>query len=121
VFRIPPQEHSVRQPNISNPAEWARPNQNDPNRMIQNASQLTHKIRKFYAPPVSEAELSSARVGAMLGRPVNAAEWAFLCVFSSFVFSGFIIFFWFFVSFLFSLFFSYNSNYFLKFELSFKI
>jgi hypothetical protein len=43
--------------------------------------------------------LCSAREGAMLGRPVNAAEWAFLCVFSSFVFSGFIIFFWFFVSF----------------------
>jgi hypothetical protein len=28
--------------------------------------------RKFYAPPVSGAELRSARVGAMLGRPVMA-------------------------------------------------
>jgi hypothetical protein len=57
------------------------------------------------------AELSSARVGATLGRPVNAAGWGFFACFF-FVFSGFIVFFWFFVSFSFFIIFSYNSNYF---------
>jgi hypothetical protein len=63
--------------------------------------------RKSYASPVSGAELSSARVGAMLGRPINAAEWAFFCKFFSFllVFSGFIIFSGFLFPFLFSFFF----------------
>jgi hypothetical protein len=41
---------------------------------------------KSYAPPVSGVELSSARVGATLGRPVNAVGWFFLRVFSFFVF-----------------------------------
>jgi hypothetical protein len=34
--------------------------------------------RKSYAPFISGAELRSARVGATLGRPVNAAEVGFL-------------------------------------------
>jgi hypothetical protein len=45
--------------------------------------------RNSYAPPVSGAELGSARVGATLGRPVNAAELVF------FFFSVVFLFFWF--------------------------
>jgi hypothetical protein len=42
--------------------------------------------RNSYAPPVNGAELGSARVGATLGRPVNAAElvFFFFCMVSSF-------------------------------------
>jgi hypothetical protein len=76
---------------------------------------LGHPSGKSYAPPVSRAELSSARVGAMLGRSVNTAGWAFFACFFLFLVllfsSGFSF------PFLFSLFFSYNSNYFSKFEL----
>jgi hypothetical protein len=46
------------------------------------------------APPISGAELRSARVGAMLSRPVNAAvgRFFFFCVlFSFFFFSCFIL------------------------------
>jgi hypothetical protein len=75
---------------------------------------VAYKLRKSYAPPISGAELSSARVGAMLGRPVNAAGGLFLRFFAFFFFflvllfsSGFSF------PFLFSLFFSYKSNYFL--------
>jgi hypothetical protein len=38
-------------------------------------------LGKSYAPPVSGTEPRSARVGAMLGRPVNAAGAEFFCVF----------------------------------------
>jgi hypothetical protein len=44
---------------------------------------------------LSGEELRSVRVGAMLGRPVNAAGVGF----SFFIFSSFIVFFWFFISF----------------------
>jgi hypothetical protein len=56
--------------------------------------------RVSYAPPVSGAELRSALVGVTLGRPVNAAVGAFFfrAIFLLF-FSGFIGYFWFFVSF----------------------
>jgi hypothetical protein len=42
--------------------------------------------RISYAPPVSGAELYSGRVGAMLGRPVNAAELFFFASFLFFIF-----------------------------------
>jgi hypothetical protein len=44
--------------------------------------------RVSYAPPVSGAELRSARVGVSLGRPVNAAVGAFFfrTIFLSFFF-----------------------------------
>jgi hypothetical protein len=60
-----------------------------------------------YAPPVSGAELRSARVGATLGRPVNAAEVVFFSCFFFFVFLDFwfYCFFWFFVLFSFLFFF----------------
>jgi hypothetical protein len=67
---------------------------------------------KPYAPPVSGTEPRSARVGAILGRPVNAAAaW----VFSFFIgfFSGFFVllfFSWFFVSFSFFSFFFFLKN-----------
>jgi hypothetical protein len=65
-------------------------------------------VGKPYAPPVSGTDSRSARVGAMLGRPVNAAAtwfFYFLCVFSYgfFVFlfsSGFSFPFLFFIFFL---------------------
>jgi hypothetical protein len=66
-----------------------------------------------YAPPVSGAEPRSARVGAMLGRPVNAAVARFFLFFAWFFlsfFKGFSVFFWFFVSF--SFFFLKNCKYF---------
>jgi hypothetical protein len=59
-------------------------------------------LRNSYAPPVSGAELRSARVGAKLGRPVNAAVARFFFFFVWFFlsfFSSFIIFFCFFVLF----------------------
>jgi hypothetical protein len=72
-------------------------------------------LGKSYAPPVSGAELSSARVGAMLAGPLTRRGGLFLCVFFFFLVllfsSGFSF------PFLLLLFFSYNSNYFLKFEL----
>jgi hypothetical protein len=53
-----------------------------------------------YAPPVSGAELRSARVGAMLGWPVNAAVgrffiFHFFLFYSSFSFSFIFLFFFF--------------------------
>jgi hypothetical protein len=54
-------------------------------------------VGKPYAPPVSGTDPRSARVGTILGRPVNAAAAG---VFSFFLwFFRFIVFFWFFVSF----------------------
>jgi hypothetical protein len=58
---------------------------------------------KPYAPRVSGTDPRSARVGAVLGRPVNAAAaefFSFLCGFF-FWFFRFSVFFWFFVSFFF--------------------
>jgi hypothetical protein len=46
---------------------------------IGSVSRLV-EIEKSYAPPVSGAELRSARMGAMLGRPVNAVEVVFFLV-----------------------------------------
>jgi hypothetical protein len=62
-------------------------------------------FRNSYAPPVSGAELGSARVGATLGRPVNAAELV-LSFFFVIFFSGFLVLLCFILvfSFLFSLF-----------------
>jgi hypothetical protein len=57
---------------------------------------------KPYAPPVSGTDPRSARVGAMLGRPVNGAAAGFFPFCMVFCFS---IFFWFFVSFFFFSFF----------------
>jgi hypothetical protein len=66
-----------------------------------------HFFGKPYAPPVSGTEPRSARVGAMLGRPVNAAAarfFSFLCGFLWFfrftVFFCFFVFFYFFPFFL---------------------
>jgi hypothetical protein len=56
--------------------------------------------RNSYAPPVSRAELGSARVGATLGRPINAAElFFFFFLRGFFFFFGFLVLlflFWFF-------------------------
>jgi hypothetical protein len=57
-----------------------------------------------YAPPISGAELRSARMGTTLGRPVNAVVVSFFAWFFFFLFfwfSGFTIFFCFSFSFLF--------------------
>jgi hypothetical protein len=55
---------------------------------------------KPYAPPVSGTEPSSARVGAMLGRPVNAAATEFFFFLCGFLwFFHFTVFFYFFVFF----------------------
>jgi hypothetical protein len=59
---------------------------------------------KPYAPPVSGIDPRSARVGAMLGRPVNAAAAGFFFFFVWFF--RFSVFFWFFVSFFFCFFLS---------------
>jgi hypothetical protein len=59
---------------------------------------------KPYAPPVSGTEPRFARVGAMLGRPVNTAAagfFSFLCGFYGFLFYCFTVFFWFFFFFYF--------------------
>jgi hypothetical protein len=64
--------------------------------------------RRFsYAPPVSGPELRSARMGATLGRSINAAEVVFLLffLFRFFWNSGFTVFFWFFLFFSFYSFF----------------
>jgi hypothetical protein len=66
---------------------------------MQHAVSYRGQVGKPYAPPVSGTEPHSARVGAILGRPVNtAAAW----VFSFFVnfFSNF-LFYYFFHGFLF--------------------
>jgi hypothetical protein len=68
--------------------------------------------RDSYASPVSGAEPCSARVGAMLGRPVNAAVselFYFLRAFYFVFFSGFwfLVFIFFFTFFLFLKFFNY--------------
>jgi hypothetical protein len=71
-----------------------------------------NKWSNSYAPPVSGAELRSARMGTRLGQLVNTAEVGF-----SFL-RDFFCFFWFFGYFVFCLFFffilflSYNSKYF---------
>jgi hypothetical protein len=60
--------------------------------LLSMCGAMSRGSRKSYAPPVSGAELSSARVGAMLGRPVNTTGWAFFAFFLFFyffVFSGF--------------------------------
>jgi hypothetical protein len=66
----------------------------------------TNPSGNSYAPPVSGAELRSARMGATLVRPVNATVggFFFFCVLFSFsFFSSFIVFLWFFVFFYFSI------------------
>jgi hypothetical protein len=59
--------------------------------------------RVSYAPPVSGAELRSARVGVTLGRPVNAAVGAFFFA----RFFSFLWFYWLFLVFRFLFFFSF--------------
>jgi hypothetical protein len=69
----------------TNQPRWAEWKQRD----VRAAGRRTSDNRNSYAPPVSGAKFGSARMGAMLGRPINAVELVF-----SF-FAWFFLFFWF--------------------------